>query len=60
MVKYITDNWETILSILVISMPVFDAIVRLTPTKKDDTILSIIQKLLDKFLPNKKTGGGTH
>jgi hypothetical protein len=58
--QYIQENWATIISIIVAAMPLIDVVVRLTPTKKDDTILGIIVKLLQKFIPNKKTGGGTH
>ena len=37
-----------------------EAIVRLTPTKKDDNIFSVVSKILLFFVPNRKKGGGTH
>lgn len=35
-------------------------VVRLTPSKKDNDILSVIAKIINIFLPNRKKGGGTH
>lgn len=35
-------------------------IVRITPTKKDNDILTVIQKIVDYIIPNKKSGGGKH
>ena len=60
MLQIITNNWAQIGGILVTALPILDIVVRLTPTKKDDTILGFIEKLLDTYIPNNKTGGGTH
>jgi len=39
-----------------------EAIVALTPTKKDDLILGRVEKWLTKLMPgvNRKKGGGSH
>lgn len=37
-----------------------EAIVKLTPTKKDDNIFSVVSKVLLFFIPNRKKGGGKH
>ena len=49
----IQDYWAALL-------PILWAVVRLTPTKKDNDILAMIIKWLDWAVPNKKKGGGTH
>jgi len=58
--QWLMNNWAEIIAIMVASVPLLDIIVRLTPTKKDDTLLEYVKKFLDKFFPNKKIGGGTH
>lgn len=54
---YILRNWQWLLAALI---PLLEIIVRLTPTEKDNTILSRALGLLGKFFPNIKKGGGTH
>jgi hypothetical protein len=49
----INDYWAALL-------PILWAVVRLTPTKKDNDILAMIIKWLGWLVPNKKKGGGTH
>lgn len=58
--QWVIDNWVNIIAIVVALVPLLDIVVRLTPTKKDDTLLGLVKKFLDTFFPNKKTGGGQH
>lgn len=58
--EWVINNWAEILAILVALVPLLDIVVRLTPTKKDDTLLGYVKKILDTFFPNKKSGGGVH
>lgn len=58
--QWLMNNWTEIMAIMVALVPLLDIIVRLTPTKKDDTLLGFVKKFLDKFFPNRKKGGGTH
>lgn len=37
-----------------------EVIVRLTPTDKDNSLLSALKALLDKLIPNRRVGGGTY
>jgi len=55
--EFLKQNWQEILVGLLAFMEV---ITRLTPTKKDNTILKIISKIIDAILPNLKKGGGKH
>lgn len=53
--SFITTNlWE----IISVCMIVFELIVRLTPTEKDNTIYNKIKGILDSIIPNRKVGGG--
>ena len=54
--EFFKDNWIPLLLGLI---GLTEVITRLTPTKKDDTILEWVKKLLDVFLPNNKKEGGT-
>ncbi|HMO63305.1 MAG TPA: hypothetical protein PKC39_14565 [Ferruginibacter sp.] len=60
MIQYLQDNWATIITIIVALLPALELIVRLTPTKKDDTALDWFKKLFDAIVPNRKAGGGNH
>lgn len=53
---FILANLTTIVWALV---ALVEVIVRLTPTEKDNSILSFIVDLLSKIIPNRRTGGGT-
>jgi hypothetical protein len=50
-------TWQEIALALV---AVFEIVVRLTPTDKDNTILAKIIWVLNKVIPNNKSKGGTH
>jgi hypothetical protein len=52
---WIMANKEAAIAMLLFLL---DAIVRLTPTEKDNNLLRIFQSWLDKVLPNRKKGGG--
>jgi len=54
--EFFKDNWVPLLLGLV---GLAEVVTRLTPTKKDDTILEWVKKLFDVFLPNNKRDGGT-
>ncbi len=53
------DNltWQEIVLAVV---AVFEVIVRLTPSEKDNTILAKIIWVLNKIIPNRKKNGNTH
>jgi len=53
--EIITENlWEIITAALLI----FELIVRLTPTTKDNSIYNLVKRIVDALIPNKKNGGG--
>ncbi|MBL7779934.1 MAG: hypothetical protein JNM22_01870 [Saprospiraceae bacterium] len=54
---FIKANWVGLLFALGTFL---EAIVRLTPTQRDDSILNFLKNILDSFIPNRRTGGGTH
>ena len=56
MKEFLMANWPSILAGLV---PVVWAIVRLTPTEKDDKIWGFIVKVIEA-IPDMKKGGGKH
>lgn len=56
-IDFIKENFWTLLFAL---LGFVEVIVRLTPTKKDDSILEWIYKLLSVIVPNNKSGGGKH
>ena len=53
------DNltWQEIVLAVV---ALFEIIVRLTPSEKDNTILAKIIWVLNKIIPNRKKNGNTH
>ena len=55
MEEFIKLNWEYILSAIIFGA---ELIVRLTPSKKDNSILNWVVKGVDFFLPNRKKLGG--
>lgn len=57
MIEFITENWIPLLLGLI---GFAEIVVRLTPTKKDDSILNFIIKIVDFLIPNIKDGGGKH
>lgn len=58
MIEFLKENWGTILFSVVI--PLAWAVVRLTPTEKDDKILKTIVGIINFILPDRKKGGGKH
>lgn len=52
---WILQNKEASVGLLLL---VLDALVRLTPTEKDNNLLRLLQSWLDKLIPNRKKGGG--
>jgi len=55
--EIITSNlWE----IIGVAMIVFELIVRLTPSEKDNSIYNMIKRILDTIIPNNKAKGGKH
>lgn len=57
--EFLKNAWAWILANIAILLLIAEAVVRLTPTEKDNNILRIVQSWLDKLLPNRKKGGGT-
>lgn len=50
-------NWQEIVLAIV---ALFEVVVRLTPTEKDNTILAKIIWVLNKLIPNRKKNGNIH
>jgi len=50
-------DWTTLLWSLI---AIFEVIVRLTPSEKDNSILTKVVWLLNKIIPNNKKDGNTH
>lgn len=57
MLQAIQENWA---EILVIGLPLLELIVRLTPTKVDNSIFNLVKVVADYYVKNNKKGGGTH
>jgi hypothetical protein len=53
--SWILRNW---LELLLGLLAFIEIVVRLTPTKRDDSIIDWIHKLLSAIIPNKIKGGG--
>lgn len=53
-------NIETVTALGLALMVFLRAIAKLTPTDKDNKIVDFIDKLFNLFLPDRKSGGGTH
>jgi hypothetical protein len=47
-----------LLTIVTAVIALLEVIVRLTPTERDNSLLSAIKAIIDKFIPNRRTGGG--
>ncbi len=56
MVEFLKEHW---VALLFGFLGFVEIITRLTPTKKDDTVLEWVKKVLDIFIPNRASGGGT-
>lgn len=55
--NFFKDNWiELLFAVLALA----EVVVRLTPTKKDDSVLNWIIKIINAILPNRKKDGGKH
>lgn len=54
---FIKANWGLLATAL---LGFVEAIVRITPSNKDNSILSFLKFILDKIIPNARAGGGTH
>lgn len=57
MIEFVTKNWIALLTGLV---ALIEVIVRLTPTKKDDSIFNFLKKLFDFLIKNRRHDGGVH
>lgn len=64
MIEWITENWGLIVEIALIVYALAKIIVNLTPSDKDNQILTkvveFIEKLIDLLIPNLKKKGGVH
>jgi len=55
--EFLQTNWiELLFGVIALA----EVVVRLTPTKKDDSILEWVIKLVSFLIPNRKDGGGKH
>lgn len=57
MLDFIKENWVALLFGL---LGFTEIVVRLTPTKKDDSIFNFVKKIIDAILPNNRKEGGKH
>lgn len=57
MLDFIKNNWGALLAAILVFI---EAIVRLTPSEKDNSIFNWIKRILDAIIPNKDTTGETH
>lgn len=64
MIEWISENWGLIVEIALIVYAIAKVIVNLTPSEKDNLILTkvveFVEKIVDLLIPNLKKGGGTH
>lgn len=54
---YLRENWAALLALALL---VAEAIVRLTPSDRDNSILNFLKSFIDKLIPNARQGGGSH
>jgi hypothetical protein len=64
-ISYLSTHGPALAAIILMALALAEAIVRLTPTTKDDTAVErighFIRKLFDMLkIPNSKSGGGNH
>lgn len=59
MFSFLTNNFDSLATIIVLLLPALEIIVRLTPTKCDDTAIDMFKRLFKK-IPNRKKSGGVH
>lgn len=57
LIQFLQDNW---LSGLQLSVVLWEIIVRLKPSDKTLSLLTMLWRLLNAILPDKRAGGGTH
>lgn len=57
MIDFIKDHWIVLLFGL---LAFVEIVIRLTPTKKDDSILNFIMKIVNFLIPNHKRNSGLH
>lgn len=57
LVDFLKENWIALIGGLI---ALAEVVVKLTPTEKDNSILKKIIDILFFFIPNLKSGGGTH
>jgi len=64
MIEFIKENWTLIVEIALIVYAIAKIVVNLTPSEKDNLILTkvveFVEKIIDLFIPNLKKGGGVH
>ena len=57
MLEFLSANWAPLLLAFLAFAKV---VVNLTPTEKDNKVFEWIDKIIDFFIPNLKSGGGKH
>lgn len=55
--QFFLANWGAVVSALLVFI---EAIVRITPTEKDNSIVNFIKWIFDSLFPNKALAGGAH
>jgi hypothetical protein len=54
MVEFVTANWEGIVAVVAAVLAVAAAVVKLTPSKKDDEVVDKIEDVVGPFLNKDK------
>jgi len=57
MIEFLSANWAPLLLGLLAFAKI---VVNLTPTEKDNKVFEWIDKIIDFFIPNLRSGGGKH
>lgn len=59
-IQWIMQHIMPILGVVTAAVALAEAIVRLTPTEKDNSVVQKIKDVLDFIVPNLATGGDRH
>lgn len=57
--EWILNNLANLVAVLTAAVLLAEAVARLTPTEKDNSVIQKIKDWLDRILPNLSNGGGT-
>lgn len=55
-----TEGIAMLIALWYALMKVLKVAVRLTPSKKDDIVVDVVDKVINAVIPDRKKGGGIH